>query len=86
MKKHLPLALVVIGVMIILMGFIYDVFLAGIPYQDPTLELIANYNLHSKIAAIIRCIGMSVCLVGGGMFIVLGTIRKLQERRLKNVT
>jgi hypothetical protein len=77
MKKYWPLALIVIGVMIILMGFVYDVFFAGIPYQDPTPELTAVYNLHSQIAAVIRCVGMRVCLAGGGVFAVLGIIREL---------
>jgi len=79
MKKYWPfLALIVIGIVVILAGFVYDVFFAGIPYQDPTPELSAAYNLHSQIAAAIRCMGMSVCLAGWGALVVLGVIRKLR--------
>lgn len=81
MKKYWPLALIVIGVMTMLVGFVYDVLFAGIPYQDPTPELMATFNLHSQIAATIRWVGMSVCLAGGGIFAVLGIIRKLRACR-----
>lgn len=81
MKKYGPLALILIGMVIVLAGFGYDVFFAGIPYQDPTPELAANYNLHAQIASAIRCLGMSVCAAGGGVLIILGLVRKLGERK-----
>jgi len=81
MKKYGPLALILIGIVIVLAGFGYDVLFAGIPYQDPTPGLAANYNLHSQIASAIRCIGMSVCTAGSGVLIILGLVRKQGERK-----
>lgn len=81
MKKYWPFALILIGIMMILMGFVYDVLFAGIPYQDPTPEMIANYNLHSQIAATIRWMGVRVCFVGGGVFVMRGLISKLRALR-----
>ena len=75
MKKYWPLALLVIGVMIIFTGFVYDVFFAGIPYQDPTPEMTANYNLHSQIAFAIRWLGVIVSSSGGGVFVFLEIMR-----------
>lgn len=40
-----------IGIFIISCGFVYDVLFAGIPYQDPTPELHAQYEFHRSIAA-----------------------------------
>jgi len=40
----------VIGIFILISGFIYDILFAGIPYQDPTPELQARYDFHSAVA------------------------------------
>jgi len=39
MKRHWPLVLIIVGITIIFVGFVYDVLFAGIPYQDPTPAL-----------------------------------------------
>lgn len=63
MKRKLPLLIVGFGVFLIVGGFFYDVMFAGIPYQDPTPKMAARYAQHSHIAS-------TVCLVGGGIFLV----------------
>jgi len=40
----------VIGILILMSGFAYDVLFAGIPYQDPTPALQARYDFHSSVA------------------------------------
>ena len=42
----------------------YDVMFAGIPYQDPTPEMLARYAHHARIASIIRWFGVAVFLIG----------------------
>ncbi len=54
------IALVIIGFCIIILGFIYDVKFAGIPYQDPTAELQERYAFHSAIAGYIRWVGAAI--------------------------
>ena len=56
---------IVLGLIIIFGGFVYDVLFAGIPYQDPTPEMLASYNFHAQIASIIRWSGMAICSIGG---------------------
>ena len=56
---------VVLGLIIIFGGFVYDVLFAGIPYQDPTPAMLASYNFHAQIASIIRWSGMAICMIGG---------------------
>lgn len=62
--RQLPLILVVCGLALFLGGFLYDMEFAGIPYQDPTPEMQARYNLHSDLASVIRWTGAVVFLSG----------------------
>ena len=56
---------IVLGLIIIFGGFVYDVLFAGLPYQDPTPVMLASYHFHAQIASIIRWSGMAVCMIGG---------------------
>ena len=78
MKRIIPFGLIVIGLIIIISGFIYDVIFAGIPYPDPTPELAAKYALHSQIAAIIRWSGFGLSIISGTLMIIRRIARKKQ--------
>ncbi len=62
--KWLPVWVLLLGLVVILAGFVYDVLFAGIPYQDPTPELAARYAFQSGVAEVIR--------VAGGIIFGLG--------------
>ena len=47
MKRKFPYLLIILGILIIFIGFVYDVLFAGIPYQDPTPAMSASYDYHS---------------------------------------
>lgn len=64
MKRHPILSAISIGILLLLAGLVYDIVFAGIPYQDPTLEMSARYARHSRIAAGIRWTGVVVLLIG----------------------
>ncbi len=53
-----------IGIVIVMMGLVYDILLAGIPYPDPTPELQVRYDFHSFVAGIFYKTGGIVFLVG----------------------
>ena len=67
--KWLPVLVLLLGVVVILAGFVYDVLFAGIPYQDPTPELAARYALHSAVAEAIR--GAGGIIFGLGLLVLL---------------
>jgi hypothetical protein len=48
----------------VIVGFAYDVLFAGIPYQDPTPELQAQYVFLSSIAGMCYKTGAIVLLAG----------------------
>ena len=76
MKQIWPIALIILGITIIFIGFVYDVVFAGISYQDPTPALQASYDFHSRIASIIRWNGVGLCIIGG----LVGIIRRLRRK------
>ena len=78
-KRYWSLIVIILGVTIILVGFVYDVLFAGIPFQDPTPALAARYELHSQIASMIRWSGVSISMIGGMAAIFLRLKRKGQE-------
>jgi hypothetical protein len=69
--------LVLAGFAVLIFGFIYNVIFAGIPYQDPTPQLIANYVKHTNIASIIYVLGFILVIAGA----VLLALKKLTKHK-----
>ena len=61
------------GIIIIIIGFIYDITFAGIPYQDPTPEMVEKYSYHRTIAESIELIGLMVIIFS----IIINGFRKI---------
>jgi len=76
MKSYWLLILIVVGFVLIIAGFVYNVVFAGIPYQDPPPDLVARYNLHATIAQTITTTGMIAMLVGIVGGVVLWLLRR----------
>ena len=68
--------LLAVGLFLLLVGFIYDVRFAGIPYQDPTPEMSARHDHHARIASSIYWLGVGIFLVGS----LAGTVRFVIRR------
>ena len=62
--------------MLVVVGFVYDVAFAGIPYPDPTPAMAADYAFHARIASLIRWAGGAVVLAGSVAFIVRRRARR----------
>ena len=76
MKRLWPIIIILLGIIIIFLGFVYDVLFARIPYQDLTPALQASYDFHSQITFIIRWNGVGLCIIGG----LVGIIRRLRRK------
>jgi len=55
--KKATILVLIMGIGIIAIGFIYDVFFAGIPYQDPSPALQKQFEFHSAIASYLHISG-----------------------------
>jgi len=56
--------ILILGIMLIIVGFTYDVFFAGIPYQDPTPLMTQEYNFHRSVANTIELAGLIGIIIG----------------------
>lgn len=72
-KKHL----IKIGLALIVVGFIYEMVFAGVPYQDPTEEMVIRYNRNELISITIMQIGLAA--------LVAGILVKVFSKKRKNV-
>ena len=53
-----------LGILIIVTGFLYDVYFAGIPFQDAPPELIEKYIFNRNISRTIMIIGAVLLVIG----------------------
>jgi hypothetical protein len=83
-KLLLTIGPLVLGLCLVVAGFLYDVQYAGIPYQDPTGEQQAQYNYHSGIAS--RMVGVGVVLVLAGSLLLIYRLITSVRRRRSNKT
>ena len=72
-KKHL----IKIGLALIVVGFIYEMVFAGVPYQDPTEEMVIRYNRNELISITIMQMGLAA--------LVAGILVKVFSKKRKNV-
>ena len=52
------------GLAVAIVGFIWGALMAGVPYQEPTIEQRASYAFHSNGAFGLMCVGGTLMLLG----------------------
>lgn len=60
----ISIAISVLGLMMLIGGFVYDLMFAGISYQDPTVGMTERYSHHAGIASHIQRAGFQCALAG----------------------
>lgn len=75
-----PAVMIALGAAIVVAGFVYDVFFAGIPFQDPTPELQASYTYHAGVALAIEVTGVIVALAGIAAGVLVGALAAARRR------
>ena len=53
-----------VGFAIVLIGLVYDTFLAGILYQDPAPEIQSQWEFHRSVAGLFYVTGGIIFLLG----------------------
>lgn len=64
-------SVVIAGVIILFIGLYYSVIKAGIPYQDPPLELQIKYDVNREIGEVLMSKGLLIAACGGVARLVL---------------
>ncbi|MBN2759951.1 MAG: hypothetical protein JXQ79_05600 [Rhodobacteraceae bacterium] len=70
-------SIVIFGIAIFFLGFLYDARFSGLPYQDPTPAMQADWLFHGMIAAWIMRTGAAIALVG----VLWAGLARLKGRR-----
>ncbi len=74
-------AVMLAGAILLLIGLYYLVIKAGIPYQDPTVEMQIQYAVHSQIGEILIGKGFVICVCAGILRLILGFVwRETKEK------
>ena len=60
----ISLLVAVIGFVIAFAGFIYSVVMVGVPYQDPTPEMVRRQDFHFSVSSSIEAIGGTLLCSG----------------------
>lgn len=53
----------IIGLILIPAGWLYDLMFAGIPFQDPTAHMLESYVFHQRVASTISGFGAALLLL-----------------------
>lgn len=64
------------GIIILFIGLYYWMIEAGIPYQDPTLEMQIKYAINMGIGEILLANGFIIAVCSGIVRLIFGLIRK----------
>lgn len=69
-------AAIIAGIIILFIGLYYAIIKAGIPYQDPPLDLWIQYEVDAGIGSVLTGIGLKTAVCSGVIRFVLGMIWK----------
>ena len=67
-------SVILAGVILLLIGLYYSIIKAGIPYQDPPLELQIQYEINTRIGEILTGSGFVIAVCGGVIRLILRLI------------
>ncbi len=69
-------AVLLAGIIIFFIGVYYFVIKAGIPYQDPPLELQIQYTVNMEIGKILIKDGILIFICGGIIYLLIKFVFK----------
>jgi hypothetical protein len=76
LQRYAGLLVIVVGLLFLSGGFLYDILFAGIPYQDPPPALQQQYAASAATAQTFYIIGIVIVLLG----IVITVVQRMRQR------
>lgn len=67
-------SIILAGIILFVIGLYYSMIKAGIPYQDPPLELQIQYAIYMGIGEILLKNGFLIAICGGIIRLLLGLV------------
>ena len=78
-RHYLYLAInsvILAGIILLVIGLYYSMIKAGIPYQDPPIEIQIQYAVYVEIGEILQKNGFLIAICGGIIRLLLALIWK----------
>lgn len=69
-----------VGLINLIIGIYYLFIKAGLPYQDPPIELQIQYAVNTRVGEILGAIGLVMCFIG-----IIGSIMFRVIEKKKNL-
>jgi hypothetical protein len=79
MRHSWSLILMVVGLTLLVGGFVFDLIFAGIPCKDPTPEMSARYAHHAHIASLLFQFGAGAFLFGSLTAFIHRVVRRFHR-------
>lgn len=67
-------SVILAGIILFVIGIYYSMIKAGIPYQDPPLELQIQYAINAEIGEILSKNGVLIAICGVVLRLIMGLI------------
>lgn len=74
-------AIIIAGIIILFIGLYYSMIKAGIPYQDPPLDLRIQYEVDAGIGHVLTGIGFKIAICSSIIRFVLNLIWKKYQKK-----
>ncbi len=74
-------SVIIAGIIIFFIGVYYSMIKAGIPYQDPPLDLRIQYEINAGIGDVLTGSGFKVAVCGGIVQFVLNLLWKKHQKK-----
>lgn len=78
-KKCLD-SVILAGIIVLIIGLYYMIVKAGIPYQDPPLELQIKYAVNMQIGDTLTVAGFLIAVIGAIIRVILGILCKRKDK------
>lgn len=75
-------SVILAGVILFFIGLYYFLIKAGIPYQDPPIELQIQYAINMGIGEILLGTGFLITICSGIIRLIWGLILKKHQKRM----
>lgn len=75
--RQITNATIIAGIIILFIGLYYSIVKAGIPYQDPPLDLWIQYETNARIGSLLTGIGLKTTVCSIIIRFVLELIRRI---------
>jgi hypothetical protein len=64
LRTKVIILIIALGFVVIVAGFFYGAIFVGVPYQDPSPELLARQNFNDSVASYIYMSGFGMIILG----------------------